>query len=54
MWNSFCSPLFSIDIGVGQESTLSSIISALYISPIFCNDLKLELRLQLRQRLEEV
>jgi len=35
MWNSFCSPLFSIDIGVGQESTLSSILSALYISPIF-------------------
>ena len=32
-WNSFSSPLFNIDIRVGQGSVLSSILSALYLTP---------------------
>ena len=35
LWNNFLSPFCSIDIGVRQESTLSSILSALYLSLIF-------------------
>jgi len=34
VWNFFSSFLFNIDIGVGQESALSPILSALYIFPI--------------------
>jgi len=33
-WNNFSSPFFNINIGVGQGSALSSILSALYIAPI--------------------
>jgi len=32
-WNSFSSHLFDINMGVGQGSALSSILSALYLSP---------------------
>jgi len=32
-WNNFISPIFNINIGVGQGSALSSILSALYLSP---------------------
>jgi len=35
LWNDFISPLFNVNIGVSQESTLSSILSALYSSPVF-------------------
>ena len=35
MWNNFVSPFFRIDVGVGQESALSPISSALYIALIF-------------------
>jgi len=35
LWNSFSSPFFNIDIGVGQSFALSLILSALYLSPIF-------------------
>jgi len=31
-WNSFLSPIFNINVGVGQGSTLSPILSALYLS----------------------
>ena len=42
LWNSFSSPSFNIDIGVEQGSTLSPILSALYLSPIFyINNLKI-------------
>jgi len=34
VWNSFSFFLFNINIGVGQELALSSILFALYISPI--------------------
>ena len=34
-WNDFVSPSFNINIGVGQGSVLSPILSALYLSPIF-------------------
>ena len=33
-WNSFSSPFFNIDIGVGQGSALSSIFLALYLSSL--------------------
>ena len=33
--NSFTSPFFCVDIGIGQGSVLSLILSALYLSPIF-------------------
>jgi len=32
-WNDFSSPLFNVDVGVGQGSTLSPILSALYLAP---------------------
>ena len=35
LWNNFVLPFFNTDVGVGQGSTLSPILSALYISPIF-------------------
>ena len=35
LWNNFSSPFYNIDIRVGQELALSSILSALYLSPIF-------------------
>ena len=31
-WNNFTSPIFDVNIGVGQESTLSPILLALYLS----------------------
>ena len=34
-WNNFSFHLFNVDIGVGQDSVLSSILSALYISLVF-------------------
>ena len=34
-WNDFISPSFNINVGVGQGSALSSILSALYLSPVF-------------------
>jgi len=34
LWNNFSSPLFNINIGVGQDSTLSPILLALYLSPL--------------------
>ena len=34
VWNSFSSHLFNVDIGVRQGSTLSPILSALYLAPI--------------------
>ena len=33
-WNSFSFPLSNTNVGVGQESALSSIISAIYMVPI--------------------
>jgi len=35
LWNKFISPPFNVNIGVRQESSLSPILSALYLSPIF-------------------
>ena len=32
-WNDFSSSLFNVDVGVGQGSTLSSILSTLYLVP---------------------
>ena len=32
-WNNFSSNLFDINVGVGQESALSPILSTLYLSP---------------------
>ena len=32
-WNNFTSSIFNINVGVGQGSTLSPILSALYLSP---------------------
>ena len=34
-WNDFSSLFYNIDVGVGQGSALSLILSALYLSPIF-------------------
>jgi len=34
MWNKFSSPTYEVNVGVGQESTLSPILSALYLSPL--------------------
>ena len=34
-WNNFSSPFFDVNIGVGQDSVLSPILSVLYLSPIF-------------------
>jgi len=33
LWNNFSSPIFNINIGVGQGSTLSPILLALYLFP---------------------
>ena len=33
MWNDFLSPSFKINVGVGQGSALSPILSTLYLSP---------------------
>jgi len=33
LWNNFSSPIFNINIGVGQGSALSPILLALYLSP---------------------
>jgi len=33
-WNSFTSPPFNVNVGIGQGSTLSPILSALYLAPI--------------------
>ena len=33
-WNKFSSPTFEVNVGVGQESTLSPILSTLYLSPL--------------------
>jgi len=33
-WNSFTSPSFNVNVGVGQGSALSPILSALYLAPI--------------------
>ena len=35
LWNSFSSPYYNVDVGVSPRSALSSILSALYLSPIF-------------------
>jgi len=32
-WNNFISPIFNVNVGVGQGSVLSPILSALYLSP---------------------
>ena len=34
LWNNFLSPLFEVNIGVGQGSALSPILSLLYLSPL--------------------
>ena len=33
MWNDFSPPIFDINVGVGQGSTLSPILLSLYLSP---------------------
>ena len=35
LWNDFISPSFNVNVGVRQASTLSPILSAFYLSPIF-------------------
>jgi len=35
LWNNFSSPFYNIDVRVGQDSALSLILFALYLSPIF-------------------
>jgi len=35
LWNDFISPFFNVNVGVGQGSALSLILSALYLSPVF-------------------
>ena len=35
LWNEFTSPSFNVNIGVGQRSALSPILSAIYLSPVF-------------------
>jgi len=34
MWNKLSSPTYEVNVGVGQESALSPILSALYLSPL--------------------
>ena len=33
-WNKFSSPMYEVNVGVGQESALSPILSTLYFSPL--------------------
>ena len=33
LWNNFFSPIFDVNVGIGQGSVLSPILSALYLSP---------------------
>jgi len=35
IWNSFISPLFCVDIEVGQDSSLSPILAVLHLSSVF-------------------
>jgi len=35
LWNEFISPPFNVNVGVGQGSALSPILSTLYLSPVF-------------------
>ena len=35
LWNNFISPFFNVNIGVSQESALSLILSAFYLSSVF-------------------
>jgi len=35
LWNNFISSLFNVNVGVGQRSALSPILSALYLSSVF-------------------
>ena len=35
-WNSFLSGACDTDVGMGQDSALSPILSALYIAPLIC------------------
>ena len=35
LWNNFSSPLFNVDVGVGQGLALLLVLSALYLTPIF-------------------
>ena len=35
LWNNFSSLLYNVDVGVGQRSALSPILSTLYLSPLF-------------------
>jgi len=35
LWNDFISPLFNVNISIGQGSALSPIFSAFYLSPMF-------------------
>jgi len=35
LWNNFSSPLFEVNVGIGQNSTLSSILLTLYLSSLF-------------------
>jgi len=35
-WNNFTSPIFNVNVRVGQGSALSPILSALYLSLFFC------------------
>ena len=35
LWNNFSSPLCNVNVGVGQESAFSLILSTLYLLPIF-------------------
>ena len=36
LWNDILSPSFEVNVGVGQESALSPILSSLYLSPLLC------------------
>ena len=44
-WNSLSSPIFNINVGVGQGSALSPILSALYLSPFLYNSRKMSKKL---------
>jgi len=35
LWNNFSFPFFNVDISIEQDSALSLVLSALYLSPIF-------------------